>query len=372
MNIYSYRIDRINYLAIFLLLNVFNYSIFRYSVDGSSAYPAFTTISESFRLILSIIYFSFILKSSNFKSRHRWLILIFLLYVMGGLLSVLFNGQVEGLLYSIWVLASGMSVLSATKKQITLASILTLHFLLISLIIGLFYGLVPYSIAFSSKTYWPALLIMVIVILFYNNQDNNRTLLYLMIAIGFILLSGKRTALLISLVFLMLYYRKVFLLFAGLVFLIVVYLGSDIGDSFETIDRLQKISLESGKIVESNSSSSWSDRRWIFESYLSLWESNIMGVGIGQSQKAHSLAFSASSLAGYSPHNSFLAAFVEGGLLGGVGFFLIAVGTLFKNRGDIAKFLVVLMVCVQMYVESNSSPGQILFLPFLMLLRILW
>ena len=150
------------------------------------------------------------------------------------------------------------------------------------------------------------------------------------------------------------------------------FYGFDIIFSLSTFDRLQNLSIESGNIVESNSSSSWSDRRWIYESYISLLKANPMGVGIGQASKVHALEFYDSRLAGYSPHNSVLGAFVEAGILGGLAYTVLPVIVLFKNRMDLDKFVMLLVICIQMYVEYNSSPGQILFIPYFILLRCLW
>lgn len=373
MSIYRFNIVRVNYLAIFLLMNVFNYSVFRYGLSGGQIPEIILLIPELLRPLISIFYLLFILPSLKFKAKYNTYILLLCIFVFGGLISTLFSRNYTSIIYSFWVLSSIMSVLISTKEQVVAAMRYVLVFLMGCLLLGTANGLVPYSIAFSSKSYWPALLITVIIVLHYTEGVKRRVLLYcLLVGTVFIALSGKRMALFISLVFLLLYFRSFLVLITVTVAVFFFFYGFDIIFSLSTFDRLQNLSIESGKIVESNSSSSWSDRRWIYESYISLLKANPMGVGIGQASKVHSMEFYDSRLAGYSPHNSFLGAFVEAGILGGVAYSVLPVIVLFKNRLNLDKFMMLLAICIQMYVEYNSSPGQILFIPYFILLKCLW
>ena len=373
MNTYNYRIDKINYLAIFMLLNIFNYSIFRYNYIGIPLDQFIVSIIEPIRPILSIFFLVFILKSLKIKSKYILFVNLLAVYTIGGLISVFITGNIQAISYSLWSLASGLSVLTATKDQVRIAVLFALYFIVGCLVLGLPNGLNPFFIAFSSKTYWPALLIVLIVILYYIKAIDRRILTYLtIISFLFIALSGKRTALLIVCMFLIVHNKKVFWVLFTLLVLVTLQENINIFGSMFTFQRFQLLSYESGKIVESNSSSSWADRQWITGSYLQLLKTNPMGVGIGQAANAHSMVYSNLRLEGYSPHNSYLAAFVEAGILGGGAYLILTLKVILNNIINKEKILIILVVCVQMYLEYNSSPGQILYLPYLILLRTLW
>lgn len=336
--------------------------------------PAFLSlIPELLRPLISIFYLLFILPSLRFDCKYSNFNFLLGIFVLGGLISTLFSRNYTSIIYGVWALSSIISVSTSTKEQVISAMRYVLAFVLGCLLLGIANGLFPYSIAFSSKSYWPALLICVIIVLHYTEGVKSKVLLYcLLVASIFIALSGKRTALITTLVFLLLYFRGSLVLMASIGGAFFFFYGFDIIHSLASFDRLQNLSIEAGNIVESNSSSSWSDRRWIYESYISLLKDNPMGVGIGQASKVHEIEFYDSRLAGYSPHNSFLGAFVEAGILGGVAYTLLPVIVLFKNRLDLDKFVMLLVISIQMYVEYNSSPGQILFIPYFILLRCLW
>lgn len=373
MSTYSYRLDNINYLAVFLLLNVFNYSLFRYQMNGFPLNETITTISEYLRPLISLFFLFFIWKTKIVESKYKWFLYFLILYFFGGIISFVVKGDFEALLYSLWALASSVSVLTSTDDQIKEAIRLSLYFVFGCLFLGLLNGVFPFNIAFSSKTYWPSLLVVMLIILNYTQPEKRKILLHaLVFTIFFVALSGKRAALFLALMFLWFFYKKVFVYVFLFVLLLIYVQGTDVITSFYTVERFQLLNIDSGNIIENNSSSSWSDRRWITESYFDIWNNNKMGIGIGQSSKFHAMTFPENRLAGYSPHNSFLAAFVEAGLLGGFAYLMLTVRVLVKNRYDIGKFLIILIVCFQMYIEYNSSPGQVLFLPYLIFLRTLW
>lgn len=362
-----------NWVFIFLLLSFLNYTVFRYSFSGKPINPALTQISEVFRGLCVLIYLPNLTTHSRFTRQLFPQFICFFTFALGGLVASLTWAGAKSGFYAIWAFVLIYSAFASSKEQIHQASWRMIYIILSFLMLGLVNGQ-PFEIAFSSKVFWPAFL----VILFANvasdsNRPNNRRLsLLLTVSLLFILLSGKRFALVLfaSLVASEASFVLVFLVLGGL----VLWVGADklTADNFETIYRLQKLEITNGQLTEVGYSQSFADRSWIYQSYLHLWQKFPLGLGLGAASDLHSKIYADSYLAGYSPHNSFLAALIETGILGGLAYataFVLALAqTLYRKK----RILFFLVLMGQMFIEYNSSPGQILFLPILMFLALLY
>lgn len=403
-----------NLITLLLLCNVANYSFATYTYSGRLLPSVINQIFIITRFLLAFVPAIYIVlgdvKIFSLKSSfgRNWDMISLGIFT---LISSVVNGSFLSLIYGVWFLSilvvaifwlSLQFNLPLRNKMLVLSKVLfysnIIVFLLLMLNISELFNQ-DFRMPFTSKNFYAFSLYILVVgagFMFYsfkntpqyisssmslNKSANLIFVFFIVLCIAFISVSGRRSSLIMSLmffvgIFFLLSRNTRYYIFVAVSILSFQFISKTNWTDLSTIKRLQLVRVENYEIVEDGYSNSYGERKLIWESYIEIIRDNpFCGVGLGNAQKAHSGYFPNSQISGYSPHNSYLALVVENGIIGAV----LLVIALLRN----ARFffhitggyrLLYALFCLGLFFicffEYNSSPGQILFWPIL--LAILW
>lgn len=349
-----------------------------------------------FRVPLLIVGFLFVFTKlpSKYSQVFKNNIDVFVFILWNFLICLFALDQKNSLLYAIWLFLSLVFLLdylySFPSKEKAI-KIITNNYLIIFLVpialsISSFLGFESNTSRFMGAFHlrhivaWAAaILISALVSLMINGYLSKRFqvpriaafVLAGLLSLQFIVLSGTRSAFLAVLViflFFLFYYRRKILLhpsniLAMLLFLAGVYFYAENISNLKIVQARYQKTLRESQTVEDNT------RAMLFNAYFEYVRKNpIVGTGLANSAAVFRyISYDGKEM---GPHNTYLAILTESGVVGFMIFLVIlfrSVKLLFNsNDYDFKMSVILLSICplIISIFESNSLPGQALFLPF--------
>ncbi|WP_343859261.1 O-antigen ligase family protein [Fulvivirga kasyanovii] len=391
-------------LLVLNVLNIGNYTFLAYSVSGTAVSSPLFDLLAYLRLPLSFISLVWIYAVSPesfrgyiyFLKRNLDVSLFCILIFVGALVS---QTPLNSFLYAFWTVSTIYSILLyihllsvnwAIKSYIKVFSffIMVINGVMLFFVVpslSNIYKIGPEAVYFTSKSIYalPVSAISVAIIAYLLDKQKIKmkifVILFLVLLVCFIALlgSGKRTAFIsvsLCLVIYLFYKAKKIAFLAVLLvpFYWKTYVNylekttAKYGDESYTISRLNRIDTGGQALVDD---SSYEARLLLWKYFLGIYYDNaIFGIGLNNREAAEQRYKKKSFLGELSYHNSYLHLLVELGLPAFLLFMFILIRSFLlilrkgTTRVKVQYFVLLLPALSISWVETNTLPGQILFL----------
>jgi O-antigen ligase len=386
-------------IALFFLLNIGNYSFFRYSLHGSENTSGSLNLISHFRLLLPawIVLYSFWLHyklTSKILLQNIDVVALSASWLLSGILSLDTSSY---LLYGIWTLLSLWAIVlfvsyaaiisqSPSKFILQILDVLWIgNFIILVLDAASMLLLSPkngmYNIFFSSNTFWayPTLIMGILALIrmrFTTHGFLWKTVYFTLFVICLIAIyfSARRSPLFcLILTFLLLYLPLkfpqivlVFCFFAASYSFVDSVAGKDFLNALPDSYMKYRIERMFG-LVQGRQETSYSERQKIWDIYLdAFYQKPVMGEGLAAVERI--TKNSESKLEGFSAHNTFIGLLSETGLSGTLLMCIVLLRSLvFAGKIKSAAWLkiyIILFIPTLLinWIEYNLIPGQIFFL----------
>lgn len=386
-------------IALFFLLNIGNYSFFRYSLHGSENTLGYLNLISHLRLLLPawIVLYSFWLHyklTSKILIQNIDVVALTVSWLLSGILSLDTSSY---LLYGIWTLLSlwaivlfisYSAIISQTPSRFILQILDTLwigNFVILILDAASMLLLSPksgmYNIFFSSNTFWayPTMIMGMLALIrmrFTADGFTSKTACFTIFLICLIAVyfSARRSPLFcliltFPLLYLPLKLPQIVLIlcfFAASYSFVDSTTGKDFLNSLPESYMKYRIERMFG-LVQGRKETSYSERQKIWDIYLdAFYQKPVMGEGLAAVQRITKNR--ESKLEGFSAHNTFIGLLSETGLSGTLLMFAVLLRSILlagrmKNAVWLKIYIILFIPTLLInWVEYNLIPGQIFFL----------